>query len=48
MATKGPPYPIEVTKNGTGAGKIVFDHWNGQVSITAPENVIDITQLSGH
>jgi hypothetical protein len=47
VAATGPPYPIEVTKSGTGAGKIVFDHWNGPVSVTAPENAIDITQLTG-
>jgi hypothetical protein len=47
VATTGPPYPIEVRKSGTGAGRIVFDHWNGPVSVTAPENAIDVTQLSG-
>jgi hypothetical protein len=48
VAATGPPYPIQVTKSGVGAGKIVFDHWNGPVSVTAPANVIDITQLTGH
>jgi len=48
VATTGPPYPIEVTKSGSGAGRVVFDHWNGPVSVTAPENTIDITQLTGH
>jgi hypothetical protein len=45
VATTGPPYPIEVTKGGTGGGKIVFDRWNQPVSVTAPANAIDITQL---
>jgi hypothetical protein len=48
VATTGPPYPIEISKSGAGAGKIVFDRWNGPVSVTAPENTIDITQLTGH
>jgi hypothetical protein len=48
VATTGPPYPIAVTKSGAGAGTIVFDHWNGPVSVTAPENAIDIAQLTGH
>jgi hypothetical protein len=48
VATTGPPYPVAVAKGGTGSGKIVFDHWNGPVSVTAPANAIDITQLAGH
>jgi len=48
VAATGPPYPIQVTKSGAGAGRIVFDHWDGAVSVTAPANVIDITQLTGH
>jgi len=48
VATTGPPYPIAVTKNGSGAGRVVFDDWNGPVSVTAPANTIDITQLAGH
>ncbi len=38
VATTGPPYPVAVAKGGTGSGKIVFDHWNGPVSVTAPQN----------
>ncbi len=48
VATTGPPYPVAVAKGGAGSGKIVFDHWNGPVSVTAPANAIDITQLAGH
>jgi hypothetical protein len=49
VATTGPPYPIEITQGGAGGGRIVFDHWNAPVSVTAPANAIDITQLrSGH
>ncbi len=48
VATTGPPYPVAVAKGDAGSGKIVFDHWNGPVSVTAPQNAIDITQLTGH
>ncbi len=48
VATTGPPYPIAVTKSGTGAGTVVFDHWNTPISVTAPLNVIDISQLLEH
>jgi hypothetical protein len=48
VATRGPPYPIAVTRSGAGAGTVVFDHWNSPVSVTAPLNMIDIAQLLGH
>jgi hypothetical protein len=52
VATTGPPYPIEITSTGSsgaGSGKVLFDHWNSPVTLTAPANAIDITQLrSGH
>jgi hypothetical protein len=49
VAASGPPYPIELTKGGTGGGMIVFDHWNEPVTVTAPLNAIDLTQLrAGH
>jgi hypothetical protein len=49
VATAGSPFPIEVAKDGGGAGRIVFDRWNKAVSIAAPANAININQLqSGH
>ena len=52
VATTGPPYPIEITStpsSGAGSGRVLFDHWNSPVTLTAPANAIDITQLrSGH
>jgi hypothetical protein len=48
VAAQGPPYPIAVSKSGAGSGKVAFEDWNGPVSVTAPENAIDITQLAGH
>ncbi|HEY2142130.1 MAG TPA: hypothetical protein VGG98_08725 [Solirubrobacteraceae bacterium] len=49
VATTGAPYPIEVSKNGGSAGKIVFDRWNVPVALAAPANAVDIAQLrAGH
>jgi hypothetical protein len=49
VAATGTPYPLEITKGGRGAGKIVFDRWNQPVTLTAPPNPININQLqSGH
>jgi hypothetical protein len=49
IATTGQPYPVEITKDGASGGTIAFDRWNGLVSLTAPANAIDITQLrAGH
>jgi hypothetical protein len=49
VATTGTPYPAEVSKNGGSAGKIVFDRWNGPVTLAAPANAVDIAQLrAGH
>ncbi|MHB8492536.1 MAG: hypothetical protein ACYDA6_10050, partial [Solirubrobacteraceae bacterium] len=45
IATSGKPYPVEVSKGGTESGTITFDRWNGAVSLKAPANAIDITQL---
>lgn len=45
VAQTGPPYPIEVVKAGAGAGSIVFDDWNGPLSVIAPTDAIDINQL---
>jgi len=49
VATTGQPYPIEITKSGASGGTIAFERWNESVSLAAPANAIDITQLqSGH
>ena len=45
IATTGKPYPIEITKGGSGGGQIVFDSWNGPVTLAAPANAIDVAQL---
>jgi hypothetical protein len=49
VAETGQPYPMEITKSGAGGGTITFDRWNESVTLSAPTNAIDITQLkSGH
>ncbi len=49
VASTGKPYPIEVSKSGSGGGKIVFDRWNESVPLAAPANAVDIAQLrAGH
>jgi hypothetical protein len=50
ISTTGKPYPVEITKGGTGGGKITFDRWNEPVTLSAPANAIDVAQLqsAGH
>jgi hypothetical protein len=49
VATTGRPFPIELTKSGSGGGRIVFDRWNQAVTISSPPNAINLTQLqAGH
>lgn len=45
VATTGTAYPLEITKNGSGGGKITFSEWNKPVTLTAPANAVDIEQL---
>jgi hypothetical protein len=45
VATTGKPYPLEISKSGSGGGKIDFTKFNESVSLTAPANPIDISQF---
>lgn len=45
IATTGKAYPIEISKGGSGGGKISFDRWNSTVTLAAPANAIDVAQL---
>lgn len=45
VAATGQPFPAQVTKSGSGAGSITFDRWNEPVTVTAPANAIDVSQL---
>lgn len=49
VAGSGTAYPLEIVKDGSGAGRITFDRWNQPVTLTAPAGAVDINQLqSGH
>ena len=49
VATSGAPYPLEITKGGSEAGTVKFTRWNQPVTLAAPANAINITQLqNGH
>ena len=48
VATTGKPYPIQITKSGTSGGKILFDRWNAPVTLVAPKNAIDLSQLQAN
>jgi hypothetical protein len=48
VATTGKPYPIEISKTGKSGGKITFTRWNAPVTLTAPSNAIDLSQLESH
>jgi hypothetical protein len=45
VATTGKPYPIEISKSGKTGGKISFGAWNAPVTLQAPKNSIDLSQL---
>jgi hypothetical protein len=45
VATSGTAYPVEIVKPGTDGGHISFDGFNQPVSLSAPANAIDISQL---
>jgi len=47
IATTGPAYPVAIVKEGTDSGKITFDEWNKPVTLTAPSNSVDLSQLEG-
>jgi hypothetical protein len=49
VATSGTPYPLQISKGGTSGGKIAFNHWNEPVTLKAPANAVDLSQLErGH
>jgi hypothetical protein len=49
VAANGPAYPLQVVKSGGKGGRIDFLRWNQPVTLKAPANAINISQLqSGH
>ena len=45
VATTGPPYPLEIDKIGSQAGRISLSRFNESVSLTPPANALDISKL---
>jgi hypothetical protein len=45
VATSGQPYPLQITKTGSGGGSISFDRWNAPVTLRAPSQAIDLATL---
>ena len=45
VAATGRPYPVEVVKRGSGAGRIVFDRINRPVNLAAPAQFRNLSQL---
>jgi hypothetical protein len=45
VAATGKPFPIELTKSGTGGGTIAFTAWDKPVALKAPANAVDIEKL---
>jgi hypothetical protein len=45
VATTGKPYPVAVVQGTSGGGRITFSDFNQPVTLTAPSNAIDISQL---
>lgn len=51
VATTGKPYPLQIAKGGSESGTITFSNWNQPVTITAPSNAVDLSELkalAGH
>jgi hypothetical protein len=48
VATNGKPYPVEITKSGSGGGVVSFGAWNAPVALVPPARAIDISALQPH
>lgn len=46
VATTGLPYPIEVVGPPASPGTVLFEDWNGPVSLAPPANAIEVSRLS--
>jgi hypothetical protein len=45
VATTGKPYPLQISKSGSEAGKITFDNWDEPVTITPPSSSVNLSEL---
>jgi hypothetical protein len=46
VATTGKAYPIEVSRSGSGGGKLTFSNYNESVSLSPPHGAIDISAFT--
>jgi hypothetical protein len=47
VAASGKPYPIQLSKAGSGGGTVRFTEYGKAVALAAPANAIDISHLKG-
>jgi hypothetical protein len=47
VATTGKPYPLQISKGGSESGTISFGDWNAPVTIEAPANSVNLSELKG-
>ncbi len=45
VATTGTAYPLQIAKGGDSGGKITFSDWNKPVTLKAPANAVNLSQL---
>lgn len=45
VATTGKPYPVALSKPGSGGGTVRFTNYDQPVSLSAPANAVDISQF---
>jgi hypothetical protein len=45
VATTGKPYPLQITKSGSEAGKITFQNWDEPVTIVPPSSSVNLSEL---
>jgi hypothetical protein len=45
VATRGRPYPVQISKTGLGGGTITLDRWDAPVVLQPPQRAIDISAL---
>jgi hypothetical protein len=45
VASTGEPYPLKLRKSGRETGQSTFSDWNAPVSVSAPTNTVEISQL---
>jgi hypothetical protein len=47
VATEGEPYPVKVEMTGEEGGAITFSEWDEEHELEAPEDPVDVAELTG-